>query len=267
MTGIPVALIATGCGLLGLLVGSFLNVVIHRVPRGLSLLRPASHCPQCDQPVRVRHNVPVLGWLVLRGRCADCRAPISARYPLVEAGTGAAFAVLGATFADSWALPALLYLAAAGIALAVIDLDTHRLPNVIVLSSCVVVLALLVGASAADGAWDALGRAVLGGAASWALFGGIRLAWPGGMGGGDVKLAALLGLMTGWLGWGVLAIGVFGGFLIGALVGVALMAAGRAHRKTPVPFGPFLITGAFIAVFAGAPLANAYVGLITGVTT
>lgn len=263
MTFSSTALVAIGCGLLGLLVGSFLNVVIHRVPLNQSLLRPASHCPACDAPVRARHNVPVFGWLALRGRCADCRAPISWRYPLVEAATGATFALLGVTFADSWALPALLYLAAAGIALAVIDLDTHRLPDVIVLSSCVVVLALLIGASAADGTWDALGRAVLGGAASWALFRGIRLAWPGGMGGGDVKLAALLGLMTGWLGWGVLAVGVFGGFLLGATVGVALMSAGRAGRKTAIPFGPFLITGAFVAVFAGAPLADAYLQLIT----
>ena len=267
MTATSTTLIAIGCALLGLMVGSFLNVVIYRVPRGESLLRPASHCPQCDQPVRARHNVPVLGWLVLRGKCADCQAPISARYPLVEAGTAGVFALLGATFADSWALPALLYLAAAGIALAMIDLDTRRLPDVIVLSSCVVVLALLVAASAADGAWDALVRAIVGGVGSYVLFRGIRLAWPGGMGGGDVKLAALLGLMTGWLGWGVLAIGLFGGFLLGATVGVALMAGGRAGRKTAIPFGPFLIAGAFVAVFAGAPLADAYINLITGATS
>ena len=264
MDAVPTIVVAIGCGLLGLAIGSFLNVVIYRVPRGESLLRPPSHCPHCDQPIRARHNVPVLGWLMLRGRCADCSAPISVRYPLVEAATGVSFAVLGATFAGSWVLVALLYLAAVGIALAMIDIDTHRLPDVIVLPSCVVVLALLAGDSVATGTWDALIRAVLAAAVSWAFFRGIRLAWPGGMGGGDVKLAVLLGLMTGWLGWGVLAIGVFGGFLLGAVVGVALMSAGRAGRRTALPFGPFLIVGAFFSVFAGAPLATAYLNLITG---
>jgi leader peptidase (prepilin peptidase)/N-methyltransferase len=263
MDAIPVPLVSIACGVLGLLVGSFLNVVIHRVPRGESLLRPPSHCPQCDRPIRARHNVPVLSWLVLRGRCADCSAPISARYPLVEATTGVSFAVLGATFAGSWMLVALLYLAAAGIALTMIDVDTHRLPDVIVLPSCVVVLALLTGESASTGSWSPLLRAVLGAAASWAFFRAVRLAWPGGMGGGDVKLAVLLGLMTGWLGWGVLAIGVFGGFLLGAVVGVAMMSAGRAGRRTALPFGPFLIIGAFFSVYAGAPLATAYLDLIT----
>lgn len=261
---LPTVLMATVCAVLGLAVGPFVNVVVHRVPRGRSLLRPGSRCPRCEAPVRPRHNVPVLGWLVLRGRCADCHEPISARYPLVEAGTAVVFAVLGARYGGSPALPALLYLAAAGIALALIDIDTHRLPDVVVLSSAVVVLVLLVGASALGESWGALTRGVLGATVSWVLFRAIRLVWPGGMGGGDVKLAALLGLVTGWLGWGVLTVGLFGGFLLGAVTGVGLVAAGRAGRRTALPFGPFLVVGAFVAVLAGAPLAGAYVDLLAG---
>lgn len=264
MTASLALVTAVCCALLGLCVGSFLNVVVHRVPRGESLLRPASHCPSCDAPVRARHNVPVLGWLVLRGRCADCRAPISARYPLVEAGTAAAFGVVGAVFAGSWVLPALLYLAGAGIALALIDADTSRLPDVIVGSTFVVVLALLVVASAGSDAWSALLRGLVGAAASYAFFLLLAVARPGGMGGGDVKLSAVLGLATAWVGWGALLAGLFVGFALGAVTGVGLMAAGRATRRTPLPFGPFLIAGAFVGVFGGNAVASAYVGLMTG---
>src|SRR5215210_2305964 len=131
----PQPMLLSIAGLLGLAVGSFLNVVIHRVPRDESLVRPGSQCPHCGSAVRSRHNVPVLGWLLLRGRCADCKAPISARYPLVEAGTAALFLAVAAKFGLSWELPAYLYLAAVAIALAAIDLDVMRLPNAIVLPS------------------------------------------------------------------------------------------------------------------------------------
>src|SRR4051794_36713503 len=131
----PQLMLAGIVALFGLAVGSFLNVVIHRVPRGESLIRPGSHCPQCGAAVRKRHNIPVLGWLLLRGRCADCRTPISARYPLVEAGTAALFVAVAARFGWSWQLPAYLYLAAVAVALAFIDLDVKRLPDTIVLPS------------------------------------------------------------------------------------------------------------------------------------
>src|SRR3954467_2863927 len=120
-------------GLLGLAVGSFLNVVIYRLPRDESLVRPRSHCPLCGHEVRNRHNIPVLGWLLLRGRCADCAAPISVRYPLVEAGTALLFVAVAAGFGLSWELPAYLCLAAVAVALAAIDLDAVRLPVTIVL--------------------------------------------------------------------------------------------------------------------------------------
>jgi leader peptidase (prepilin peptidase)/N-methyltransferase len=248
-------------GLLGLAIGSFLNVVIHRIPRNESLVRPGSHCPSCDTEIRHRHNIPVLGWLLLRGRCADCRAPISVRYPLVEAGTAALFVAVAAKFGLSWALPAYLYLAAVAIALALIDLDVMRLPNAIVLPSYLVAAALLVPAALLG---DGPAPIVRGLAAAALLWAGYRaLAHFGGMGGGDVKLAPLLGFYLGWLGWGAVVVGAFAAFLLGGVVGVVLMATRLASRKSRIPFGPAMLAGAFLAVFAAAPITDWYAALLT----
>ncbi|GLW30683.1 prepilin peptidase [Actinoplanes regularis] len=247
-------------GLFGLAIGSFLNVVIHRVPRDESLIHPGSHCPACGHAVRSRYNVPVLGWLLLRGRCADCDIRISARYPLVEAGTAALFVAVAARFGWSWALPGYLYLAAVAIALAVIDLDVMRLPNKIVLPSYVVATALLLPAALLAGDPGALLR---GAAAAVLLFLLYRLLSTWGMGGGDVKLAPLLGFYLGWLGWGAVAVGVFAGFLLGGLVGAALLLTGIAGRKSRIPFGPYMLAGAFLAVFAAGPITDWYADLLT----
>jgi leader peptidase (prepilin peptidase)/N-methyltransferase len=252
----PQVLLLGVAGLLGLAVGSFLNVVIHRVPRDESLVRPGSHCPACGNAVRRRHNVPVLGWLLLRGRCADCSAPISARYPLVEAGTAVLFTAVAARFGWSWELPAYLYLAAIAVALAAIDLDVMRLPDKIILPSYAVVPLLLLPA----GGWSPALRAA---AAAALLFGLYWLLALWGMGGGDLKLAPLLGLYLGWLGWSSVAVGAFAGFLLGGVAGAALIAARRAGRKTPVPFGPFMLAGAVLAVFAAAPIAGWYSALLS----
>ena len=164
---IPPGLVAGMCAVLGLMVGSFLNVVVHRVPRGESVVSPRSACPRCGEPIRARHNVPVLGWLVLRGRCYDCGSRISARYPLVEAGTGVLFALAGWRFADQpLLLAAYLAFAAAAVALALIDLDVHRLPNAIVLPAYPVLAVLL----ALDAEAGNLLRAGLGAALLFALF-------------------------------------------------------------------------------------------------
>ena len=248
-------------GLLGLVVGSFLNVVIYRVPRGESLVRPGSHCPHCGSAIRPWHNVPVLGWLLLRGKCADCAAPISARYPLVEAGTGALFVAVTARFGLTPELPAYLYLAAVAIALAAIDLDVRRLPTSIVLPSYGVAVLLLVPAAIAGPGWGAAARG-LGAAAALGAFYWLLARIPRGMGMGDVRLAPLLGLYLGWLGWTALAIGAFTGFLLGGVVGVVLMAARLAHRRSRLPFGPFMLTGTFLAVFAAAPIADWYTALL-----
>ncbi len=247
---------------LGLAVGSFLNVVIHRVPRGESLLRPGSHCPQCSSPVAPRHNLPVLGWLVLRGRCVRCRQPISPRYPLVEIGTALLFVAVTARFGGTAALPAYLYLAAVSIALALIDLDVKRLPNTIVLPSYLVGAALLIPAAAVHGDWRSAARGVTAMAALWILYFGLRCIYPGGMGYGDVKLAGLLGLYLGWLGWSSVWVGTFAGFLLGGLTGGVLMATGRASRKAAIPFGPAMLAGAMLALFVAGPVATWYGSLL-----
>ena len=260
----PVLLLAALCLACGLAVGSFLNVVVHRVPRGESVVRPPSACPACTAPVRPRDNVPVAGWLLLRGRCRDCSEPISARYPAVEALTGALFVVVALRFGLDPVLPAYLYLVAVGVALAAIDLDVQRLPDVLTLPSYPVVAALLgVGAllGSTSGAWP---RALLGGLAMWAVYRLLHQVYPPGMGFGDVKLSGVLGMAAAWVGWGAFAVGLFGGFLLGGLWGVVLVARGRGSRKSRVPFGPFMLTGCLLGVLAGQPLAEAYLRLTVG---
>jgi leader peptidase (prepilin peptidase)/N-methyltransferase len=250
--------VAVLCGLLGLLVGSFVNVVVWRVPRGESVVRPPSACTACGGAVRPRDNVPVVGWLLLRGRCRDCSAPVSRRYPLVELATAALFGVMAVRFGLDPVLPAYLYLAAVGLALALIDLDCKRLPNALTLPSYPVA-AVLLGAAALLGSDSGdLVRALLGGAAMYAVYFALCFAYPAGMGFGDVKLAGVLGMYTAWLGWGAWAVGLFLGFLLGGLFGLALLAARRGGRKTAVPFGPFMLAGVLIAVLAGQDLAAAY---------
>jgi leader peptidase (prepilin peptidase)/N-methyltransferase len=254
-------------GLLGLAVGSFLNVVISRVPANESVVRPASRCPQCKSEIRNRHNIPVLGWLVLRGKCFDCAAPISARYPLVEASTGVVFAALTVRILDlhlASALPAYLYFAAAAIALAVIDIDLKRLPDKITLPSYPMLAILLTVAAAVEHDWWSLARAGIGAAALFTFYFAIAFAYPAGMGMGDVKLAGLLGGVLAFLSWSALAVGAFGGFLLGAVGAVAVLATGRGGRKTAIPFGPFMIAAAVLAIFVARPVADVYLRLIQG---
>ena len=243
---------------LGLVVGSFLNVVIWRVPRGESVVSPPSHCPGCDRPVRPRDNVPVLSWVLLRGRCRDCHEPISVRYPLVEAGTAVVFVSLGVRIGLEPELPAFLYLGAVGVALALIDIDTKRLPNAIVLPSYVVGLVLLGAAALVDRSTDDLLRALLGMLALYAFYFVLAFIYPAGMGFGDVKLAGVLGLYLGWLGWAEVVTGAFLGFLFGGVIGLLLMAVRRAGRKSQLPFGPFMLAGAFVAILWGGALADLY---------
>ena len=256
------ALLITGCAVLGLAVGSFLNVVIWRVPRDESVVSPPSACPQCGHALRPRDNVPVLSWLLLRGRCRDCAAPVSARYPLVEAGTAVLFAATAAWFGPSWELPAFLYRAAITVALALIDLDVHRLPDKIVLPSYLVGGVLLAGASLLNGDPGQILRAAIGLAALWLLYFLLALIYPGGMGFGDVKLAGVLGMYLAWLGWAELLVGGFLGFVLGGVVGAALMAFKRAGRKSKIPFGPFMLAGAYAGIVLGQPIAGWYLGTL-----
>jgi leader peptidase (prepilin peptidase)/N-methyltransferase len=267
---------ATIAGVTGLAIGSFLNVVAYRVPAGLSVVRPASACPGCGHEIRGRDNVPVISWLVLGGRCRDCRMSISARYPVLEALTGVAFLLVTLFFAPRIAAAgsaretvagvvvvlAYLYLAAISIALSAIDLDVRRLPDAIVLPSYLVGGVLLVVAALLHGNPAVLIPALVGAVASLLFYGLLWFAKPGGMGFGDVKAAGLLGMYLGFLGWGQLAVGVAAAFVLGGVFGVALMIAGRAGRKTAVPFGPWMFAGAWVGIVAGGPLAVGYLEFV-----
>jgi leader peptidase (prepilin peptidase) / N-methyltransferase len=264
MSGILLGVTLTSLAVLGLLVGSFLNVVIHRVPRGLSLVRPGSACPACSHPIRAFDNVPVVSWLVLRGRCRDCHQPISTRYPAVELVTAALFVLVGLRFGWDGYTPAVLALVAGGVALFMIDLDRQRLPFAITgVVTVLVVVALAADVLVGSTAFQPVALASVG---IWiGVYGGVWLATGGrGMGLGDVALAPLLGLALGWQGWGPALVGLVGGFMIGAVVGVALILVGRAGRRTRVPHGPFMLAGAAVGVFLGQPLWSGYLEL-TGV--
>lgn len=265
-------------GALGSLIGSFLNVVVYRVPLGRSIVAPPSACGSCAHVIRPYDNIPLISWLVLRGRCRDCAAPISARYPLVELGAAVFFAVTAwrfagevvfagdaaATSAGLLQLVAYTYFAAVSIALALIDLDVHRLPNAIVVPSYLVAAGLLGAAAVLSGDVAALARAAVGFVALGAAYLGIALAKPGAMGFGDVKLAALTGLMLGWLGVPELLVGAFAGVFLGGVFAVGLLIAGRA-RGTAIAFGPWLLAGGWIGILGGEPLAGWYLSLF-GIT-
>lgn len=259
---VPTSVVAGCLAVVGLMVGSFLNVVVHRVPAGLSLVSPGSACPRCHHPVRPYDNIPVVSWVLLRGRCRDCSAPISARYPLVELATAALFGLVGWRFGTSPYTAAALVVTAAGVALFLIDLDHRRLPFGVTgaaAAGVVVVLALDVARNGAGAVPTALASAGV-----WlAVYGGIWLVTSGrGMGLGDVALAPVLGLALGWLGWGPSVVGLGSGFVVGAVVGGVLLATGRARRGVRIPHGPFLLTGAALGMFAGAPLWSAYLSAV-----
>lgn len=260
-------LLIVGACLLGLAIGSFLNVVIHRAPKAESLIRPPSHCPNCGHAIRNRHNIPVLGWVWLRGRCADCGVRISARYPLVELATAVLFIAIGIVFAHrnlSAAIPAYWYLAAIGLALTMIDLDVKRLPDNIVLPSYLVLGAMLTFAAVAEHDMSKLLRGAGGAVALYALYFALAFAYPGGMGFGDVKLAGLLGAPLAFLSWPTFAVGAFGAFLIGGLAGLAVIITRHGSGKTALPFGPFMIASAFVAIFSADPIWAYYTRITLG---
>jgi leader peptidase (prepilin peptidase) / N-methyltransferase len=256
-------LLTVAIGVIGLIIGSFLNVVIWRVPRGESVVHPPSACPRCGHVIRARDNVPVFSWLVLRGRCRDCAAPIAARYPLVELGTGLLFALTAWLAGPTWILPALLYLAGISVALALIDIDTKRLPDAIVLPAYPVACALLALASWNPGGesdWPALVRAGIGAVVMFGIYFVTVLVYPAGMGFGDVKLAGVLGLYLGWFGWGALFVGWFAAFLLGGLFSIGLLVTGRARLKSGIPFGPWMLLGAGVGILVGQQVADWYLG-------
>jgi leader peptidase (prepilin peptidase) / N-methyltransferase len=244
----------------GLATGSFLNVVVYRIPAGKSVVRPRSACPGCGQTIGARDNIPVLSWILLRARCRHCGMRISARYPLVEAGTAALFVATVAIVGIEPDLPAHLWFVSVTLALALIDLDTKRLPNRVLYPGTAVAVALLGAGALLDGIGDALVRSLLGGFAYFVGLLVIAIAARGGFGFGDVKLAFLLGVFTAYHSWGALAVAVFAGFVIGGLVSVAALVAGRARRKDTIPFGPAMVLGSWLAIAVGERIAQWYFG-------
>jgi leader peptidase (prepilin peptidase)/N-methyltransferase len=250
------AILIVGCALFGLAVGSFLNVVIYRVPRHESIVSPRSRCPTCAAPIKEYDNIPVVSWLVLRGRCRNCQAAISPRYLVVELIGGALFGGLAARMGYVWELPAYLVLLSSLLALSCIDLELLVLPKKIIYPSLVLVTLLLAVASAPTHTWHRLLVGAICAAAWFVLFFLMNFASPRVLGFGDVRLAPLLGLALGWLGWRYVVLGFFAANLIGTVIGLSLIAAQRMKREQPVPYGVFLSAGAALAIFAGPEIVN-----------
>jgi leader peptidase (prepilin peptidase)/N-methyltransferase len=241
----------------GLCVGSFLNVCIHRLPRGESINMPASYCPRCRHPLRWYDNVPVLGFMLLRGRCRHCAEPISVRYPIIEVCTAVLFVVSYAVYGPTWMLVSRVLFGCAMIVLFMIDLEHQILPNVITLPGIVAGLAFSVVTP--PGPRDAFIGALAGGgilfliAEAWYRLRGVEA-----MGMGDVKMLAMIGA---FLGWPLMIVTLFLSSTVGSLISVGLMASKKATWTTAVPYGVFLAAGAVAAMFAGDALIHWYVSV------
>lgn len=248
--------------LVGLITGSYLNVVIHRLPRGTSTVLPRSRCPACGTAIRARDNVPVVSWLLLRGRCRACRAPISVRYPLVEAATATLFVLSVERFGATLATVAAALFCALMVALAGIDYEHMILPDRLTLPGIVVGIAIQPFVPLAGGVIGALVGAALGAGVLLLAYG---LWWlfrrEEGLGLGDVKMLALVGAFLGWRG---VVVTLFVGASTGALFGLALMALGRGGMRSKIPFGVFLALGALVALFAGPELVRLYLDFAFG---
>lgn len=268
-------------GLFGLMIGSFLNVVIHRLPimmerdwhcqcselRGetppvletLTLARPRSRCPHCGHPISALENIPILSWLVLRGKCSACRAAISPRYPAIEALTGALTAVTAAHFGPGWAAGGAILLVCALITLTFIDFDTQLLPDSITLPLLWLGLVFNLFGTFTDLQSAVIG-AIGGYLSLWSVYWGFKLATgKEGMGYGDFKLLAALGA---WLGWQILPLTILLSSLVGAVIGIALIVLAKRGRQVPMPFGPYLACAGFLALFWGKELTQSYLRLL-----
>ncbi len=245
----------------GLVVGSFLNVVVYRIPASLSVVSPPSACPNCGTEIKPYDNLPVVSWLLLRGKCRSCGSPISARYPLVEAANAGLFYGVYLIVGLDWTVVAYLWFVAVTLALALIDFDTKRIPNRILFPGAIVGALLLGAGAVAEGELGSYGRSWL---TALAYFGGfliLALLVPAGFGMGDVKLAFFLGMFVGYVSWAALVVAVFGAVFIGGGVSILLLIARRVGRKDAIPFGPSMVAGAWLAIASGNEIARAYLGI------
>lgn len=245
-------MLAVGLFILGAILGSFASALAYRLPRGENWVSDRSRCPECGATIRARDNVPIVSWLLLRGRCRDCSEPISVRYPLVEAGLGSLFAATYLIVGDDpwWRLALGLVLCFVLVTITLTDLDLRVIPNKVVLAGALTAVALVAIGDADELPEHAIAAAAAGGA----LF-LVAIAYPRGMGMGDAKLVGMMGLFLGR----AVAPAVLIGFAVGALVGVALIARhGAQARKQAVPFGPFLALGAVIGLWFGEDIVDWY---------
>jgi leader peptidase (prepilin peptidase)/N-methyltransferase len=241
----------------GAVIGSFLNVCIYRLQREESVVWPGSRCPKCRKPIAWYDNLPILSFLLLRGRCRACRAPISLRYPLVEVLNGAGYLLLLEQFGFTW--PTLIYalFLSALIVITFIDLDVQIIPDVISLPG--IVIGLVASYWLPQGVVSSVIGFLVGGGVFWLVAAvGARVLKQEAMGGGDIKLIAMVGA---FLGWHNVLLTIFLASLSGAAVGLMFMALKGWGRKTPIPFGPFLALGAVLSLFFGTTIVEWYVGL------
>ncbi|MFC2177090.1 prepilin peptidase [Actinomycetota bacterium] len=246
--------------LLGLAVGSYVNVVAYRVPLHRSVVSPRSACPHCDHPLGWRDNIPLVSWVILRGRCRHCRARISIRYPIVEGVTAALFTATVVVIGAQWVLPAYLWFVGVTVALTLTDLDHKLIPNRILFPSSIAGAILLGVGALIDGEAASFGRALLGATAYFVSLLVVALIAKGGFGFGDVKLAWFLGLYAAYLGWGELLVAIFMPFAIGGVASILLLVTRIKGRKDAIPFGPYMVIGAYLAVVAGQQIVDWYLG-------
>lgn len=250
------SLVALVCGLIGLCAGSFLNVVIDRVPHRESVVRP--YCPACGAPIADRDSIPVASWVLMGGRCRACSAKIPVRYPLVELATAGLFVAAALRLGATWQLPAFCVFFASLLAISVIDFGHFIIPNRVVYPTLCALVPLLAAAAALQGDWTRLWHAAIGGAVAFVALFVVHFISPGGMGFGDVRLAGVIGFMLGWLGLGYVLVGLFLAFLLASVIGIGLKLARIKSLKDAVPFGPFMASGAVIAVLWGQAIIDAY---------
>ena len=248
-------------GVFGLLIGSFVGVVVDRVPRKESIVSPPSHCVACEAPIRPYDNIPVISYVVLRGRCRACHTRIPPRDALLELGTGILFVLLAWRLGSAWALPAYCVFAATAVAISAIDIEHMRIPSAVVYATAVLGAPLLVLASAGTHDWSALESAAIGGAGAFATFFALFYAVPKGIGFGDVRFAGLCGGFLGWLGYREVVAGFLISFVVAGVPAALLLAMHKVKRQTKIPFGPFLAAGTVIAVLFGAPIIHAWSNL------
>jgi len=258
-----VVLLLVASLVIGCIFGSFLNVVIWRVPNHISLVNPKrSFCPNCEAPIAWYDNIPIISWLVLGAKCRHCKEPIAVRYPIVEALGGLSFlaVTLGAYSArirHGYCRNS-TYSQTVSIVIAYIDLDHHLILNVVLLPTLIATLALLALASLGTNEWNRLGRAVICAIVLGAFYLLLSIIWKGGMGDGDIKLAFILGLITGWLGWLQFIIGAFAAFFIGGFLSLVLIIGKKVDMHGGIPFGPSMLLGIWLGIFVGAPIATLY---------